>query len=168
MWQDSKDLQDNFNNLQMALKMLFERITDPAYHSSGMGRIRFGMDKALAILQRLHTLYVKPSLGELDSALLCLHDPMDRNKPAEVMIQAIEEVQLFLLSHLEDNISLPDTELINSAIIKINKTGIYPKELARWNTKAATDHNVWSNFRNHMIAECEKFLAEGRGTTLSQ
>ena len=23
MWQDSKDLQDNFNNLQMALKMLF-------------------------------------------------------------------------------------------------------------------------------------------------
>ena len=64
--------------------------------------------------------------------------------------------------------SLPDMALINYAMIKMNKTGIYSKALARWNVKKATDHIIWENLRNHMIAEYEKFLSKCGGTTLPQ
>ena len=131
MWQARKDLQDIFNNFQTEFKMMFERIINLSYHSDGMGRTGFVTDKVLAILHRLHTLYGKPSLGELDAALLHLYHPMDRNQLVEVTIHAIKGVQLFLLSHTKYNISLPNTALINYAMIKINKTGIYPKALAR-------------------------------------
>ena len=97
-------------------------------------------------------MYGKSSLGVLDIDLLRLHDPMDRNQPVEVMISDIEEVQLFLLSHPEDMMSLPGTSLINYSMIKINKTGKYSKGLARWNEKTATDRIIWTNFRNHMLA----------------
>ena len=62
------------------------------------------------------------------------------------MIRGIEEVQFFLLSYPEDNMSLPDTVLINYAMIKINKTGIYSKALERWNAKDSADRIVWANF----------------------
>ena len=84
------------------------------------------------------------------------------------MIQGIKEVKIFILSHLEDNMSLPDTELINYATINTKKTGIYSKALACWNTKATTNCIVWENFRKHMIAEYEKLLAKYGGTTLAQ
>ena len=122
---------------------MLERIVDPAYHSAGMGRTCFGTDKAPAILQRLQTLYGKQSLGGIDAALLRLNDHMERNQPVEVVIQAIEEVQLFLLSHPEDNMSLSDIAWINYNMIKIIKTGIYSKALARWNAKTSTKRNVW-------------------------
>ena len=96
MWQARKDLPENFNNIQMALKTMFECIIDPACHSSGMGRTGFGTYKSLATLQRIQTLYSKPILGYLDASLLRLNDPMDRNQPVEVMIWAIEDVRLFL------------------------------------------------------------------------
>ena len=115
MWQASKYLQDNFNNFQTALKTMSKRIVDLAYHSSGMGRTGFGTEEIPAILQQLQTLYRKPSLRYIDAALLRLNDPMDRNQPMEVMIWDIKEVQIFLLSHPEDNMSLPDTALINYA-----------------------------------------------------
>ena len=76
---------------------------------------------------------------------------MDRNQPVEVMIWSIGEVQLFLLLHPKDNMSLPDTALVNYSMIDINKTGIYYKTLECCNAKAATDRIVWENFRNHMI-----------------
>ena len=95
MWHASKDLRDNFKNVQTELKTIFERIINPAYHSVGMGCTGFGTDEAPAILQRLQTLYGKPSLGELEADLLRLHDPMERNQPVELMIQDMEEVQIF-------------------------------------------------------------------------
>ena len=85
MWRARKKLQDNFNNFQMALKTMFKRIINTAYHLVGMGRTGFGTDKSPSILKQLHTLCGKPSLGELDAALLRLHDPMDRNQPVEVV-----------------------------------------------------------------------------------
>ena len=84
------------------------------------------------------------------------------------MIWSIKEIQPFLLLYPEDNISLPDTALINYAMVKIKKKRIYPKALARWNAKKATDHIIWENLRNHMIAEYEKFLSKCGGTTLPQ
>ena len=89
---------------------MFERISDPLYHSDGMGRTGFGRDETPAILQRLQKLYGISSLGELYVSLLRLHDPMERNQPVELMIWVNEEVQHLLLSHPEDNMSLPDTE----------------------------------------------------------
>ena len=68
------------------------------------------------------------------------------------MIWEIKEVQILLLLHPEDNMSLPDTALINYEIIKINKMGIYSKTIACWNANTATDRTVWANFRNHKIA----------------
>jgi len=45
------------------------------------------------------------------------------------MTRGIEEVHFFLLSYLEDGMSLSNTALTNYAMIKINKTGIYSKAL---------------------------------------
>ena len=145
---------------------MFKRIIDPSYHFSGMARTGFGTDEAPSILQRLHTLYRKFSLGEIDESLLCLHDPTERNQPVEVMIWVIEEVQIFLLSHPEHNMSRPDTELINYEMNKINKTGIYSRALAHRNSKTATNSTIWANFRTHMIAEYKKLIAKGGGKTL--
>ena len=89
-----------------------------------MGHTVFGTDEAPAILKWLQTLYIKPSLRELDAALLLLYDTIDRKQPGEVMIWEIKEVQIFLLYHPKDNTSVPDTELINYAMIRIDKTGI--------------------------------------------
>ena len=133
-----------------------------------MGKTGFDMDEDPAILQGIQTLYEKPSLGKLDAALLWLNDNMDRNQPLELMIWSIKEIQPFLLSYTEDNISLPDTALINYAMVKIKKKRIYPKALARWNAKAITNHIVWANFRNHMIVEYKNFLDEGGRKTLSK
>ena len=122
---------------------MFEHIIEPAYHLSGMGRTGFGTDKTPAILQRLHTLYRKPSLGDVNTSFLRLHDTMDRNQLAEMMIRAIEDVQLLLLLNPKDNMSLPNTALINYAMIKIKNTDIHYNALALWNSKAGTDHIVW-------------------------
>ena len=96
-WKAEKDLRDNFDNVRTALRLLFERIIDQAYHSGGTGtgdlaRRGFGNDEPPDILARLYRLYGKPSLQELDQALMRLNDPMDRNQPVEVMLRAMEEI----------------------------------------------------------------------------
>ena len=147
---------------------MFKRIIDPAYHSDGMGRTGLDTDETQSIIKRLQTLYGKPSLGDLDAALLPLNDTMDRNQPFKVMMWEIEEVQLFLLSHPEYNMRPPDTALIDYSMIKINKTGIYSKALVCWNAKTETNRTIKEKSRNHTIAEYEKLLAEGGRMTLAQ
>ena len=36
-WKAEKDLRDNIENVRTALRLLFERIIDQAYHSGGTG-----------------------------------------------------------------------------------------------------------------------------------
>ena len=133
-----------------------------------MGHTVFSTDETPDILHIINNPYGKPSLGQLNAALLRLYDPMYSNQPVEVMIQAIKEVQILLLLHTEDTTSLPDTALINYAMININETEIYSKAIARWNSKATTNCIVWENFFNQMIEEYEKLLAKVGGMTLSQ
>ncbi len=64
---------------------------------------------------------------------------MDQNEPIEVMICAIEEVQLFLLSHPKSDQELPDLALIKFSLIELMKTGVYSKLIERWNKKDFTD-----------------------------
>ena len=64
-WKAEKDLRDNFENVCTALRLLFERIIDQAYHSGGTGtrglaRRGFGNDEPPDILARLQRLYGKP------------------------------------------------------------------------------------------------------------
>ena len=80
-----------------------------------LAKLVFDTDEAPSMLQRLQTLYRKSIWGDLDAALFRLHNPMNRDQPAQVMIWVILKVQLFLLSHPEDNMSPPDTALINYA-----------------------------------------------------
>jgi hypothetical protein len=74
-------LRDNFKNVRTALILLLEQVIDEAYHSGGTvaGLVRrgFGNDEPPDILTRLKHLYGKPSLQELDQALMRLNDPMD-------------------------------------------------------------------------------------------
>ena len=64
--------------------------------------------------------------------------------------------------------SLPDTALSNYAMMKINKTSVYSKALAHWNSKRATGCTIWENFPNHMIVEYDKLLAKGGEMMLAQ
>ena len=121
-----KEHHDNFRNLITALRAMFEEIIDQAYHSAGMGRRGFGNELPPAILFRLQAQYGRPTIMETDAALKRLHEPMDRNKPIEVMLRVIEEVQLFLLSHPEPGQELPDNALIRSALSKLHNTGCTP------------------------------------------
>ena len=57
-WKSEKDLRDNFENVRTALRLLFERIIDQAYHSGGTGtgglaRRGFGNNEPPNILARI-------------------------------------------------------------------------------------------------------------------
>ena len=60
----------------------------------------------------LQSLYGQPSLGDINTALLHLNDPMDRNQPVKFMLLAFEEFQMFLLTHPKAGQELADTNLI--------------------------------------------------------
>ena len=66
-WNHKKELEDNFNNIRTALRLLFERIIDDTYHSgstgtTGLTRQGFGHDEPPAIMFRLQRLYGNLSL----------------------------------------------------------------------------------------------------------
>ena len=88
-----------------------------------MERRGFGNDEPPTILKRLKILYGSTRLQELDQALLLLHDPMDCNKLVEVMLCTTEEVQMFLMAHLDGDHELGYVNLISYATIKISKCG---------------------------------------------
>ena len=94
---------------------------------------------------------------------------MDRNQPVEVMLRAVEEVQIFLMAHPDGDRKLSEVNLISYGTIKLSKCGgLYTKAMERWQEKDNTKKKMWENFRTHYITEYKKLLAEGGGTTLAQ
>ena len=87
----------------MVLTKTFEDVIDPAFHtvSRGLATIGFGNTKPYDVLSHINSLYGKPSLTELEGALLRLNEPMNHSHPIEVMLRGIEEVQIFLLANPE-------------------------------------------------------------------
>ena len=91
----------------MALKSISERVIDKAYHTTGNTGIMgdgFGQLTPFEILQRLRKTYGRANIQEIESKLLHLNNPIDRNLPVEVMIRDIEDVQRFLLYLTHDQI----------------------------------------------------------------
>ena len=120
----------------MVLTKTFKDVIDPAFHtgSRGLAKIGFGNTKPYDVLAHIHSLYGKPSLTELEGAILRLNEPMNRSHPIEVMLRGIEEVQIFLLANPEEDRQLSDLNLIRYALIKLSKCGgMYAKALKRWN-----------------------------------
>ena len=129
-WQALKYFRDKFNNVRTAVLTLMKRVIDPAYHLENMDRQGFGKYEPPAILARLQHLYGQPSLGDIDTDILHINNPMDLNQPVDVMLRATEEVQMFLLAHPKAVQELADTNLISYTLIKLNKTGgVYAKSL---------------------------------------
>ena len=126
-----KDVEDNFFNLCTALKQLLDHVIDDAYHSgaTAMGQRRFGNSTPKQIIDRLVALYGKPSIKEIESALVRLNEPMDRMQPVEVMLRGIEEVQLSLLSNPDEHRELTAPMMISYALIKLTNCGMYAKAL---------------------------------------
>ena len=107
----------------MVLTKTFKDVIDPAFHtgSRGLATRRFGNTKPYDVLAHIHSLYGKPSLTELEGALLRLNDPMNRSHPIEVMLRWIEEVQIFLLANPEEDRQPLEPNLIGYALIKLSK-----------------------------------------------
>ena len=101
IWELQKDKRNTFGNLLMVLTKTFEDVIDTAFHtySRGLATRGFENTKPYDVLAHIHSLYVKPSLTELEGALLRLNEPMNRSHPIEVMLRGIEEVQIFLLEN---------------------------------------------------------------------
>ena len=80
-------------------------VIEPAFHtgSRGLAARGFGNTKPYDILAHMHLLCVKPSLTELEGALLRLNEPMNRSHTIEVMLQGMVEVQIFLLANPEED-----------------------------------------------------------------
>ena len=74
-WELQKEKRNTFENLLMLLTKKSEDIIDPAFHtgSRGLATRRFGNTKPYDILAHIHSLYGKPSLTELEGALLRLN-----------------------------------------------------------------------------------------------
>jgi hypothetical protein len=142
-WTADATKYETFRAVRGALKDLFERVIDEAFHSSAtatsMGLRGFGNDKPPDILLRLQRLYGQPSLQESEQNYMKLYAPMDRTLPPEMMIRGMEEIQLFLAQDPEGNKELSDATLIQFALIKLGKTGLYAKAIERWNTKDPAD-----------------------------
>ena len=98
-----------------------------------------------------------------------LNEPMNRSHPIEVMLQGLEEVQIFLLAYPEENRQLSEPNLIGYAFIKLSKCGgMYAKALERWNKVLPKKRKKWAIFRKYMINEYELKITEGVGTTMGQ
>ena len=131
-----KEKRNTFEKLIMVLTKTFEYVIDPAFHteSRGLATIGFGNTKPYNVLVHIHSLYGKPSLTELEGALLRLNEPMNRSHPIEVMLQGIEEVQIFLLANPEEDRQFSEPNLIGYVLIKLSKCGgMYAKALEMWN-----------------------------------
>ena len=167
-----RDLLDTFETINMALKTMFERVIDKAYHTTGNTGIMgngFGQLTPFEILQRLRTSYGQATIEEVEAKLNLLQNPMDRNLPIEVMIKDLEDVQRFLLANPEEKMELTEVQLITRALIKLSKTGgLYSRATERWKAKELAERQVWMNFKTHYIGEYEKMLAAGGGTTMAQ
>ena len=163
-------MEDNYNNIQTALIQLFETVIDDAYHTGAteMGQRGFGNLTPQQILTQLMLMYGKPSLPELENALRQLLLPMDRSKPIEVVLREIEAVQIFLLSNPEESRQMSEVTMISYALIKMFNTGLYGKPIERWNERTAGDRQLWSTFCPAMVAEYERMLREGGGSTVGQ
>ena len=70
---------DTFRAVRGAVKDLFERVIDEAFHSSAtatnMGQRGFGNDEPPDILSCLQRLYGQPSLHEVEQNYKRLHEP---------------------------------------------------------------------------------------------
>jgi len=167
-----RDLLDSYETINMALKTMFERVIDKAYHTTGNTGIMgngFGQLTPFVILQRLRTSYGQATIEEVEAKLNLLQNPMDRTLPIEVMIKDLEDVQRFLLANPEEKMELTEVQLITRALIKLSKTGgLYGRATERWKAKGLAERQVWMTFKTHFIGEYEKMLAAGGGTTMAQ
>ena len=167
-----RDLLDSYEQIVMALKAAFERVIDKAYHTTGNTGIMgegFGQMRPYEILKKMRELYGRPTIQEIESKLLQLSTPMDRNLPVEVMIKDVEDVQRFLLANPADKMEMTDVQLCTHGLIKLSKTGgLYTKAVERWNQKDLILRQQWTAFKTHFIEEYEKLLAAGAGTTMAQ
>ena len=124
-----------YTNACTVLCLLFEQIIDKAHHSGGTGvtdlpRQGFRINKLPNIYVRLQWLYGKPTIQELDQALLQLNKPMNRNQPVGVMLKGMEEIQKFLMAHPDGGTELSNMNLISYGSIKLSKcSGLYTKSI---------------------------------------
>ena len=131
----------------MVLTKTFEDVIDPAFHtgSRGLATRGFRNTKPYNVLDHIHSLYGKPSLTELEGALLRLNEPMNRSHPIEVMLRGIEEVKIFLLTNPEEDRQLSELNLIGYALIKLSKCeGMYAKSPERWNKVLPKNRKKWT------------------------
>ena len=50
----------------------------------------------------------------------------------------------------------------------MNTTGLYGKPIKRWNERTVLDRQLWSKFHTAMVAEYERMLRKGGGSTMGQ
>ena len=92
-WEYFKETHESFNNTKTSLTTMLERVIDEYYHTSGNAALTetwFGSIHPYEILQRLRTMYVKETIQEIESKLLTIQQPMERNATVEVMLRGIE------------------------------------------------------------------------------
>ena len=166
-----KEKRNTFENLLMVVTKTFEDVIDPAFHtgSRGLAKRGLGNTRPYDVLAHMHSLYGKPSLTELEGALLRLNEPMNHSHPIEVILRGIEEVQISLLANPKKDRQLSEPNLIGYILIKLSKYGgMYANALERWNKVIPTNRIKWAIFREHMINEYELKITEGGGTTMGQ
>jgi len=77
---------------------------------------------------------------------------MVRDKPIEVVLQSIEEVQLFLLAHPEGGHKMTKVQLIRTIIMKMRDLGrVWARPLEKWLVKPVLLRQTWVYFKTFMV-----------------
>ena len=155
----------------MVLTKTFEDVINPAFHtvSRGLATRGFGNTNPYDVLAHIHSLYGKPSLTELEGALLRLNEPMNRSYPIELMLRGIEEFRIFPLVNPEEYHQLSEPYLIGYALIKLSKCeDMYANSLERWNKVLPKNRKKWAIYCKHIINEYEMMITDGGGSTMGQ
>ena len=62
---------------------------------------------------------------------------------------------MFLAQDPEGNKELSEATLIQYALIKLSKMGLYSKTIERWNAKDRANRSTWTDCKTHLISEYE-------------
>ena len=132
-WKAEDIVFRTFMNFRVTMRQSLEGCIDTPYQSGAtdFSDEGFGSDTPKQIILNLKHQYGDPRVEEISANMRRLLEPFDRSRTIEELIREIEDIQMFLMSIPSGDRKLPEITLIDHALMKLQGTNLYSKEIER-------------------------------------